>query len=72
MRCARVELNQDVARTTRRFNYETCTIRHFRKNIVKLLDSYSNFIFAVDAIGNFAIFWVDENDLENDEDTLQM
>ena len=46
--------------------------RFEHKNIVKLLDSYSNFIFAVDAIGNFAIFWVDENDLENDEDTLQM
>ena len=48
-----------------------CPIRHFKENVVKFLDSFSNFVFAVDAVGNLAIFRVDENDLENDEDTMQ-
>ena len=47
-----------------------CPIRHFKENVVKFLDSFSNFVFAVDAVGNLAIFRVDENDLENDEDTM--
>ena len=47
-----------------------CTVRHFRQAIVKLLDSYSNFVCAVDANGSLAVFWIDENDQENDEDSL--
>ena len=27
---------------------------------------------AVDANGNLALFWIDENDQENEEDTLQV
>lgn len=47
-----------------------CTIRHFRQAIVKLLESHSNYVCAVDANGNLAVFWVDENDQENEEETL--
>ena len=57
--------------TRENFNYEMCPIRHFRQHVVKLLDCYSNFVLAVDAAGSFAVFWIDYEDLENDEDTLQ-
>ena len=72
LRCKRVSYNLDVDRTTQRFRYEMCSIRHFRNNIVKLLDSFSNYVIAVDAAGALAVFWIDEQDLENDEDTLQV
>lgn len=49
-----------------------CPIRHFKNAVVKLLDNHFNFVFAVDASGSFAIFWIDQNDQENDEDTLQV
>ena len=48
-----------------------CPIRHFRQAIVKVLDCYSNFVLAADAQGSFAVFWIDQNDQSNDEDTLQ-
>ena len=48
-----------------------CPIRHFKNHVVKLLDCYSNFVLAVDARGTFAVFWIDQHDQENDEDTLQ-
>jgi len=49
----------DVLRENKKFNFEMCTIRHFKKAVVKLLDCYSNFVFAVDAVGNLATFWID-------------
>ena len=58
-------------RTKKRFNFEMCPIRHFKDNIIKFIDSFSNYVFAVDVAGNLAVFRIDENDLENDEDTLQ-
>ena len=36
------------------------------------MDCFSNYVFAVDANGNLATFWIDENDQENEEDMLQM
>mmetsp|Transcript_39112 Transcript_39112/g.51151 ORF Transcript_39112/g.51151 Transcript_39112/m.51151 type:complete len:173 (+) Transcript_39112:320-838(+) len=53
------------------WDFEMCPIRHFRQNVVKLLDSHENFVLAVDSAGSFALFWIDEQDQENDEDTLQ-
>ena len=70
LRCKLIELNQDADRTKKRFNFEMCTIRHFRQAIVKCVESYSNYVCAVDANGRLAVFWIDENDQENDEDTL--
>lgn len=71
LRCARVELNQDTERTTKKFRFEMCPIRHFKTHVVKLLDCHSNYVLAVDAQGTFATFWIDQQDQENDEDTLQ-
>ena len=59
-RCARIELNQDTDRATKRFNFDMCPIRHFKTHVVKLLDCYSNFVLAVDAQGIFAVFLIDE------------
>jgi hypothetical protein len=55
--------------TPERFNYQMCPIRHF-KEIIKLIDSFENFVFAADESGNLTIFLINENDMENDEDTL--
>jgi hypothetical protein len=46
-----------------------CPIRHF-KEIVKFVDSYQNFVFAVDVNGNVAVFLINEADMENDDETL--
>lgn len=37
---------------------------------MKIVDCFENFIFAADEKGNFTIFLINENDMENDEDTL--
>ena len=47
-----------------------CPIRHFKQNVVHCLDSYANFVIAVDKSGELAVFLIDEEDPENDEDTL--
>ena len=47
-----------------------CPIRHFKQNVVHCLDSYANFVIAVDKTGELAVFLIDEEDPENDEDTL--
>ena len=60
----------DVDRKKRAFRFEMCPIRHFRQSLVKLLESYANFVFAVDQQCQLAAFWVNENDQENDEDSL--
>lgn len=35
------------------------------------MDCHSNYVLAVDAAGSFAVFWIDYQDQENDEDTLK-
>jgi hypothetical protein len=57
--------------TPQKFNYAMCPIRHF-KDIVKLIDSYNNFVFAADKAGNLGIFLINEEDMENDEETLKV
>ncbi len=52
------------------FNYQMCAIRHF-KQVVKYIDSFQNFVFACDVQGNVGVFLIDENDLENDDGSLQ-
>ena len=47
-----------------------CPIRHFKNSTVECLDSYSNFVFAVDKVGELAVFLIDESDPENDDDTM--
>ena len=42
-------INKNISRDA--FDYEMCPIRHFRENIVQLMDSYANFVFAVDTSG---------------------
>ncbi len=37
---------------------------------MKIVDCFENFIFAADEKGHFAIFLINENDMENDDDTL--
>jgi hypothetical protein len=46
-----------------------CPIRHF-KELVKVVECFDNFIFAADTKGNLTIFLINENDMENDDDTL--
>ena len=53
-------------------SFEMCPIRHFKKNVVQLMESYANFVFAVDTEGELAVFLINEDDLENDDDTLQV
>lgn len=48
-----------------------CPIRHFRENLVKFIEASQNLIFAADTQGQVAIFLIDENDLENDDETMQ-
>lgn len=55
--------------TKERFNYQMCPIRHFPE-IIKCIDSYNNFVFAADTVGNLAIFLINEEDMENDNDSL--
>ena len=69
LRCKRIP--RLMSREQGKWNYEMCPIRHFRQNVVKLLASHSNYVLAVDAAGSFAVFWIDETDQENDEDSLQ-
>ena len=52
------------------WSYCMCPIRHFKNSTVECLDSYSNFVFAIDTLGELAVFLIDESDPENDEDTL--
>ena len=47
-----------------------CPIRHF-KDIVKFVSSYQNFVFAADTTGKVGIFLINENDLENDDESMQ-
>jgi len=35
------------------------------------VDTFLNFVFAVDESGNLGIFMIDEKDVENDDNTLQ-
>ncbi len=58
-----------VFMTPEKFNYAMCPIRHFQE-IVKIVDCFENFVFAADEKGNFTIFLINENDMENDDDTL--
>jgi hypothetical protein len=37
---------------------------------VKIVDCFENFVFAADEKGNFTIFLINENDMENEDDTL--
>lgn len=53
-----------------KFNFECCTLRKFNK-LVKHIDAFQNFIFAADEHGLVKVFLLNENDLENDEDTLK-
>jgi hypothetical protein len=46
-----------------------CPIRHF-KTPVTALDSFFNFVVASDREGACKIFLIDEQDLENEEDSL--
>lgn len=55
--------------TKENFNYKMCPIRNFKTH-VEALDSYYNFVAACDNTGAVRIFLIDEQDLENDEDTL--
>lgn len=57
--------------TKERFNYKMCAIRHF-KEVVTIVESYNNFVFAADCKGNVGIFLINDEDLENDDDTLQV
>jgi len=57
--------------TRDKFNYEMCPIRHFKTPIVAL-DCYFNFVVAADKPGICRIFLIDEEDVANDEDTLQV
>ncbi|CDW73287.1 UNKNOWN [Stylonychia lemnae] len=56
--------------TSKNFRHQMCPIRHF-KNLVSLVDSHGNFVFAADDKGNVGIFLINEKDLENDDETLQ-
>jgi hypothetical protein len=58
-----------VFMTPEKFNYVMCPIRHF-KELVKIVDCFENFVFAADEKGNFTIFLINEDDMENDDDTL--
>jgi len=58
-----------VFMTPEKFNYVMCPIRHF-KELVKIVDCFENFVFAADEKGNFTIFLINEEDMENDDDTL--
>jgi hypothetical protein len=57
--------------TPERFRYLMCPIRHF-KETVQQVESYQNFIFAVDTSGNVGVFLISEADLENDDETMQV
>lgn len=54
-----------------KYDYNMCPIRHFKEHIVKFIEASQNLIFAADTQGQVAIFLIDENDLENDNETLQ-
>ena len=55
--------------TREKFNYVMCPIRHFKTPVVAL-DSYFNFVVACDKPGTCKIFLIDEEDLENDNESL--
>ena len=55
-----------------KYSYETCTIRHFKPHLVKFIDAAQNLIIAADTEGEVALFLIDENDLENDNETLKV
>eukprot|EP00347_Sterkiella_histriomuscorum_P001391 403372215 len=56
--------------TPKNFRHQMCPIRYF-KNLIKFVDTYNNFIFACDDMGNVGVFLINERDLENDEETLK-
>ena len=37
-----------------------------------MIDSYNSFVFAADMSGNMAIFLINEEDIENEEDTMKI
>lgn len=55
--------------TKDKFNYMMCPIRQFKTPVVAL-DSYFNFVVACDQPGTLKIMLIDEDDVENDNDTL--
>lgn len=56
--------------TPEKFRYLMCPIRHF-ENVVKFIEIQQNLIVACDIQNNIGIFLINENDLENDDDTLK-
>lgn len=48
-----------------------CPIRHF-KSIVKIIESYQNFVFAADVTGKVGIFLINEADMENDDESMKV
>ena len=48
-----------------------CPIRHF-KEIVKIVECFDNLVFAADTKGMLTIFLINENDMENENDTLKL
>jgi hypothetical protein len=57
--------------TPESFNYLMCPIRTF-KEVARYIDAYMNFVFAADVKGNVLIALIDENDLENDDESMQI
>jgi hypothetical protein len=52
------------------YDYKMCPIRFF-KQMIRCVDAFQNLIFASDAKGLVGIFLICENDMENEDDTLQ-
>ena len=61
----------DKHMTAGQIRYETCTIRQF-EDLIKLVDSYQNFVFAADTAGNVKVFLIDERDLENENEEMKI
>ena len=57
--------------TRERFNYVMCPIRHF-KEIVTMVESYNNFVFAADTKGRVGLFLIHERDLETEQEGMQV
>lgn len=57
--------------TPAKFRYQMCPIRFFKGSLIKFVDAFNHFVFAADDQGTVAVFLINENDLENDDDTLR-
>ena len=68
-RCYARNVHTDKHFTKEKFNYSMCPIRQFKTPVVAL-DSFFNFVVACDKPGILKIFLIDENDLENDDESL--